>query len=137
VGKEITPLWLPNKYPNLMPIRAIRGAIQVRDESSSALYDAVPKLLSEVFAANGMTFADGVSVLLTATPDLTSDFPAAAARSLPIGDLPLICAVEIDVPGALPRVVRVLVHVETSKSRSEIQHVYLDGAEVLRKDLAQ
>lgn len=120
-----------------MPIRAIRGAIQVRDQSPDALYEAVPKLLSEVFAANGLAFSEGISVLLTATPDLTSDFPAAAARTLPIGDLPLICAAEIDVPGALPRVIRVLVHVETSKSRSEIHHVYLDGAEVLRKDLAQ
>ena len=120
-----------------MAVRAIRGAIQVRDGSAATLYEAVPKLLSEVFSANDLSFSDGISVLLTATPDLTADFPAAAARSLPVGDLPLICAVEIDVPGALPRVVRVLVHVETSKSRSEIHHVYLDGAETLRKDLAQ
>lgn len=98
---------------------------------------AVPRLLTELFKVNELDFEDGVSILFTATSDLKSDFPATAARSLPIGDLPLICAAEIDVPGALPRVVRVLVHVETNKARSEIRHVYLDGAEVLRKDLAQ
>ena len=125
------------KYPRYMPVRAIRGAIQLPEDSFAALQVAVPKLLAEIFEANGLHFDDGISVLFTVTPDLTVDFPAAAARSLPIGDLPLICAVEMDVPGALQRVVRVLVHAETSKSRSEIRHIYLDGAEVLRKDLAQ
>ena len=125
------------KYPRHMSIRAIRGAIQVRDDSLAALQTAVPRLLTELFEANELAFSDGISILFTATPDLTADFPAAAARSLPIGDLPLICASEIDVEGALPRVIRVLVHVETDKPRSDIRHVYLDGAEVLRKDLAQ
>ena len=125
------------KYPKHVSIRAIRGAIQVRDNSLEALQVAVPRLLTELFEANEIAFSAGVSILFTATPDLTADFPAAAARSLPIGDLPLICASEIDVEGALPRVARVLVHVETDKARSEIRHVYLDGAEVLRKDLAQ
>lgn len=125
------------KYPRHMSIRAIRGAIQVREDSLAALQTAVPRLLTELFEVNEIAFSDAISILFTATPDLTADFPAAAARSLPIGDLPLICASEIDVEGALPRVVRVLVHVETDKPRSEIRHVYLDGAEVLRKDLAQ
>ena len=120
-----------------MPVRGIRGAIQVHEDSPEALQEAVPRLLTELFAANDLAFDDAISILFTSTPDLTSDFPATAARSLPIGDLPLICATEMDVPGALARVIRVLVHVETQKARSEIRHVYLDGAEALRKDLAQ
>jgi chorismate mutase len=78
-----------------------------------------------------------VSILFTSTPDLVSDFPAAAARTLPVGEIPLICAAEIQVPGALERIVRVMMYVETTKLRSQMKHVYLDGAEVLRRDLAQ
>ena len=76
-------------------------------------------------------------MLFTATPDLVSTFPAGAARALDIGDVPLICAQEIDVPGAMPRVVRVMAHVESDLPRSRVAHVYLRGAEVLRADLAQ
>ena len=118
-------------------MRAIRGAIQVADDSVAALQHSVPRLLLSLLEENQIAYSDIVSILFTATPDLTADFPAAAARSLPLGDVPLICASEIAVPGALERVVRVLLHVETDRSRAEIRHVYLDGAEVLRKDLAQ
>jgi chorismate mutase len=78
-----------------------------------------------------------VSILFTATPDLTSAFPAAAARSLNLADVPLICAQEIDVDGAMSRVIRVLVHVESALARADIKHVYLRGAEALRQDIAQ
>lgn len=128
---------LPCKYPDGVSVRAIRGAIQVRDNSAQALNNAVPRLLQTIFEENGISFENAISILFTATPDLNADFPAAAARTLPIGDIPLICASEIDVPGALSRVVRVLIHVETTLSKQAIKHVYLDGAEVLRKDLAQ
>jgi chorismate mutase len=74
---------------------------------------------------------------LTATQDLTSDFPAAAARKIGLGSVPLLCSVEIDVPGALPRVVRVLMHANLDAELSEVKHIYLKGASVLRKDLAQ
>ena len=120
-----------------MADRGIRGAIQVREDSSEALSDSVPRLLAAVFEANQIEPEDLISILFTSTPDLRSDFPAAAARVLPLGDVPLICAVEVDVPGALPRVVRVLVHAESQLSRSQVKHVYLDGAEALRRDLAQ
>jgi chorismate mutase len=80
---------------------------------------------------------DLISVLFTATPDLHSAFPAAAARGVGLADVPLICAQEIDVIGAMKRVVRVMVQVQTLKSRSEIKHVYLRGAEALRQDIAQ
>lgn len=120
-----------------MAVRGFRGAIQVAEDSFEALSLSVPKLLSKLFTTNGISSEDLISILFTATPDLTSDFPAAAARSLNLGDVPLICASEIDVRGALPRVVRVLVHAESSLSRAEIQHIYMDGAEALRRDLAQ
>ena len=86
---------------------------------------------------NGVDHEDIVSVIFTATEDLVSEFPAKAARGIGLGDVPLICAQEIDVPGALSRVVRVMAHAETDRPRSEIVHVYLRGAEVLRQDLAQ
>ena len=77
-------------------------------------------------------------MLFTATPDLHSEFPALAARQLGIGDVPLLCAQELDVAGAMPRVIRVMVHVETATSvATEIRHVYLRGAAALRRDLAQ
>jgi len=79
---------------------------------------------------------DIVSILFTLTSDLTATFPAVAARRLGLVTVPLMCASEVDVPGALPRVVRLLAHVETDLPRAEIRHVYLDGAEVLRPDLA-
>ena len=120
-----------------MPVRAFRGAIQVEADSPTALARAVPKLLSNIFHANGIEYGDLISILFTATPDLVSDFPAAAARSLPLGDVPLICASEIAVPGALPRVVRVLIHADSGLMRSQVKHIYLDGAETLRRDIAQ
>jgi chorismate mutase len=69
--------------------------------------------------------------------DLTAQFPAAAARELGLGDVPLLCSVEIDVPDALPRVIRVLMHINSEKSLAQIKHIYLHGAAALRKDIAQ
>ena len=84
---------------------------------------------------NGVVTDDVVSVILTSTPDLTSAFPAAGARLVGFAEVPLLCAQEIDVAGALERVVRILMHVDTATPRPQIQHVYLRGAEVLRADL--
>jgi chorismate mutase len=77
-----------------------------------------------------------ISIVFTLTPDLTSAFPAAAARDLGLVDVPLLCATEVPVPGALPRVVRLLAHVESDRPRSAVRHVYLRGATRLRPDLA-
>ena len=99
--------------------------------------EAVTELLLEVLSRNSISSEDLISVLFTATPDLHSAFPAAAARGVGLADVPLICAQEIDVVGAMEKVVRVMVQVQTSKSRSEIKHVYLRGAEALRQDIAQ
>jgi chorismate mutase len=102
-----------------------------------AIGDGVRELLPAMLKANGLEVDHVISVLMTATPDLTADFPAAAARDVGFAGTPLICAVEIDVAGALDRIIRVLMHVESDKSKGEINHIYLHGATALRKDLAQ
>lgn len=120
-----------------MSVRALRGATRLSDDNASEMRDAVVELLSAMLSRNGLTTADLISVLFTSTPDLVAGFPAGAARQLDIGDVPLICAQEIDVAGAMPRVVRVMAHVECDLPRSGVTHVYLRGAEALRVDLAQ
>ncbi|MEV0584955.1 chorismate mutase [Nonomuraea sp. NPDC050310] len=118
-------------------VRAIRGAIQVEGNDRDAIIGATTELVSAVMERNRLTTDEVISVLFTATPDLTAEFPALAARKLGFHDVPLICCTEIAVPGALPRVVRLMAHVETDRPRAEIQHVYLRGATVLRQDIAQ
>lgn len=118
-------------------VRAIRGAVQVEENDRDAILAGVTELVTEVMGRNRLTTDDVISVIFTATPDLTAEFPALAARKLGFHDVPLICASEIDVPGALPRVVRLMAHVETDRPRQEIHHVYLHGAAALRVDIAQ
>jgi chorismate mutase len=101
------------------------------------MHEQVSALMTDVLERNGLTAEDLISVWFTATPDLHSDFPAAGARKLGIVDVPLICAQELDVDGAMPRVVRVMAHVESDLPRSGITHVYLGAAAALRKDIAQ
>ncbi len=120
-----------------MAVRAIRGATRLSADDPVEMSEAVVELVTAMLERNDVDRADLISALFTATPDLVSMFPAAAARGLGLGDVPLICAQEIDVAGALSRVVRVMAHVETDLPRAEIAHVYLRGAEVLRQDLAQ
>jgi chorismate mutase len=93
------------------------------------------ELLGELLARNGATTDDLISVLFTATPDLRSTFPATAARAVGLGAVPLLCATEIDVAGAMPRVLRVLVHLYTERPRDALHHVYLHGTNQLRDDL--
>jgi chorismate mutase len=120
-----------------VPVRAIRGATQLTADDPDEMADAVVELLESILARNDVDVDAVISVIFTATPDLVSAFPAAAARGIGFGDVPLICAAEIAVPGALPRVIRVLMHVTLDVPRDQIQHVYVRGAEVLRQDLAQ
>lgn len=103
-----------------MSVRAIRGAIQVEENSALAIAAGTKELLAEIVRANSLDVSQVISVILTATPDLNAAFPAAAAREVGFESTPLLCAVEIDVPGALSRVVRAMVTVETSLSMSEI-----------------
>ncbi|MFI1683100.1 chorismate mutase [Streptomyces sp. NPDC020607] len=120
-----------------MAVRAVRGAVQLERDEAGHMAEQVGALLTAVLERNGLTQDDLISIWFTATPDLHCDFPAAAARGLGIVDVPLICAQELDVEGALPRVVRVLAHIDTDRARSEITHVYLGAAAALRKDIAQ
>jgi chorismate mutase len=120
-----------------MSVRAIRGAVQVEANTPEAISAGTKELLVEIMKANGLSHDDVISVLLTATPDLNAAFPAAAAREVGFESTPLLCAVEIDVPGALSRVVRAMATVETTLKSSEITHIYLGGAKALRRDIAQ
>jgi len=116
-------------------VRGVRGAITVERDEASLLLDATERLLREIVAENGIDSADVASALFTLTPDLCSQFPAAAARRMGWTRVPLLNFTEIAVPDGLPRVIRVLLHVNTDKRQDEIVHVYLEGARVLRPDL--
>ena len=115
-------------------MRAIRGAVCLQQDDADEMQEAVGELLEVILERNAITPADVISVLFTNTPDLHCAFPAKAARNVGFTEVPLMCAQEIDVEGALERVVRVMLHVDTDRPRSEITHVYLRGAEVLRPD---
>jgi len=118
-------------------VRALRGATTVARDDSGAIVVATTELLEEMFARNEVDRDDLISVIFTVTTDLTSEFPAAAARKLGIQDVPLLCATEIPVDGAIQRCIRVLMHLQTPRSRDELRHVYLGAARQLRTDLPE
>ena len=120
-----------------MALRAIRGAVTLERDERAHLHERTQELVEALLRANDLTPDDIVSVLFTCTPDIISDFPAAAARELGFGAVPLMCAQEMAVPGALPLVVRAMMHIETDRERDQVQHVYLHDAVSLRRDLAQ
>ncbi len=117
-------------------LRAIRGATTVERDTPELIRLATRELLESIAARNGLTSADVVSAIFTVTNDLTSEFPAHAARELGWLEVPLLCTLEIPVPGSLGKCIRVLLHVESSAARAEIRHVYLHDARALRPDLA-
>jgi chorismate mutase len=121
----------------VVAVRAIRGAVQLDEDDRDHLLASVDELIREILAQNELEHDDLISMIFTATPDLHSEFPALAARQLGIGDVPLLCAQELDFDGAMPRVIRVLVHAETGRPKADVRHVYLRGAAALRRDLAQ
>lgn len=118
-------------------MRAIRGATQVDANERDLILEATAELVSEVLSRNELLVADMISVLFTTTADLTAEFPAVAARKLGFEDVPLLCASEIAVPGAMPRVIRLMAYAEIDRPRYQIRHVYLRGAAQLRQDIAQ
>ena len=118
-----------------MRVRAARGAIVVPEDSVEGVLGATRRLLAALIDRNGVDRDDLISILFTATEDLTAVFPAEAARRMGLGLVPLVCAREIPVRGSMPSVIRVLVHFYTDGGLEEIAHVYLDGAESLRDDL--
>ncbi|HWL07842.1 MAG TPA: chorismate mutase [Planctomicrobium sp.] len=120
-----------------MPVRGIRGATSCLENSQSEILASTRELLAEMIARNELTdFSEVVSAIFTTTPDLNASFPAEAARDLGMNQVPLLCASEIAVPTGLPRVIRVLLHVNTDKPQNAMVHIYLKEARALRKDIA-
>jgi chorismate mutase len=118
-------------------VRGIRGATTVDEDRAELVLEATRELLQEMLTSNGIDAFDPIaSIFFTTTPDLTSTFPAEAARALGMDRVPLMCNQEIPVPGRLARVVRVMLQLNTPKKQDEIVHVYLRGARALRPDLS-
>ena len=117
-----------------MSTRAIRGATSLRADNADEMTEVVVELLEHMLNANDALVADVISVLFTATPDLHCKFPAAATRGRGWDDVPLICSQELDITDAMPRVVRIMMHIESTRTRADIEHVYLRGTHVLRQD---
>lgn len=118
-------------------VRALRGATTVDADTVGDVRERTIALLSAMVERNGVDHDDVISVLFTATDDIHSMFPASAAREIGFGDIPLICARELDIVGATPLCIRVLMHLNTDRSNAELRHVYLEGASGLRDDLPE
>jgi len=116
-------------------VRALRGATTVDADTPEQVHDRVGALVNEMLDRNDVDKDALISIVFTATDDITSMFPAAAARAVGLGDVPLLCARELAIDGGTPRCIRVLMHLTTERSRAELRHVYLAGAEGLRDDL--
>ncbi len=116
-------------------VRGVRGATTVDENTADDILEATGQLLLALQDANRFDVDDVISIMFTATPDLTAAFPATAARNLGWTRTALLGAVEMAVPGALPRCVRVLLHLQSDRAPDMLQHVYLRGAAVLRPDL--
>ena len=117
-------------------LRAVRGATTIDEDTVEQVHDRTSQLVSEMLKRNDLDIEDLVSVIFTATADITAAFPAAGARGLGLGEVPLLDAQELNVEGAVPRCIRVMLHCYSERARSEIRHVYLEGARALRTDLA-
>ena len=119
-----------------MRLRALRGAITVERNDAPSIVEGTEELVRTLMDRNALAPDDLVSCIFTCTQDLDAEFPAVAARNLGLGAVPLLCAREIDVPGALPRVIRLMVHCYPSDGQPA-QHVYLRDAAALRRDLEE
>jgi chorismate mutase len=118
-------------------VRALRGATTVDEDDPQQITERVMEMLDALLDRNGLVHDDLVSILFTATDDIHSMFPALAAREMGFGDVPLICARELDIEGGKPMCIRVLMHLATDRARSELHHVYLEGTRSLRDDLPE
>lgn len=118
-------------------VRALRGATTFDVDEVEHVGERVVELVSLMLERNDVEHDDLISIIFTATDDLTCTFPATPARSLGLGDVPLICARELSITGAMQRCIRVLMHLETERARNELRHVYLHGARALRDDLPE
>jgi chorismate mutase len=120
-----------------MRLLALRGATTCDEDSVEEIDRKTQGLVREMLDRNEIENEDIVSIIFTATDDLHAQFPATAARALGLGDVPLICARELDIEGGMPRAIRVLMHLYTERSRAELHHVYLGAAKSLRDDLPE
>lgn len=119
-----------------MAVRGLRGATTVEQNVATEILAATRELLQELLSANGITtYEEIVSAVFTTTPDVNAVFPAEAARSLGMSQVPLLCASEIAVPNSMPRCIRILLHVNTDQPQSAMKHVYLREAKRLRPDM--
>ncbi len=118
-------------------VRALRGATTVDEDTPEQVTLRVRTLVLDMLERNDVDKQDLISVLFTATDDIRSMFPATAARGVGLGDVPLICARELDIVGGTARCIRVLMHLSTERSRTDLHHVYLEGARGLRDDLPE
>lgn len=120
-----------------MSVRAVRGATQLEVDERDHMLERVAEMVTDMMEVNGLEVDDFISIIFSATSDLVAEFPAYAARRLGFTDVPLLCTRELEIDGSLPRVVRMLAHIETDLPKADITHVYLHGAAALRKDLTR
>lgn len=118
-------------------VKAIRGAITVKNNKEDEILSATKELLNEIININKISKEDMISIIFTMTTDLDAVFPAVAARQIGIDDIPLMCANEINVIGSLEKCIRALIHVNINENNSELTHVYLREAKILRPDLVK
>ena len=116
---------------------AVRGATTVENDTAEDIRERTGELLNEMMLRNGIDPADIVSIIFTATADLTADFPAVAARNMGLSQTPLLCAQEIPVAGAVKRCVRIMMNAYSMQAKGGIRHAYLHGARQLRTDLPE
>lgn len=119
----------------LAMVRALRGATRVDADTREQISERVSELVTTLLERNELAHDDLISAIFTATADIHSMFPAEAARSAGLGDVPLLCAQELDIEGKPGQCIRVLLHVNTERSRADLHHVYLQGTSILRDDL--
>ncbi|HEY5438430.1 MAG TPA: chorismate mutase [Acidimicrobiales bacterium] len=118
-------------------MRGLRGATTCALDTPEDIQEATQELLRAMMDRNELAHDDVISVVFTTSTDLTSAFPATGARGIGFGDIPLLCASEINVPGSMALCIRILMHIYTTKPRDELRHVYLRNAQVLRDDLPE
>ncbi len=120
-----------------MAVRALRGAITIDEDAPGEIRRRTMDLLGVLFERNQLDGEDVISIFFTATSDVRSLPPAAAAREFGLVDVPLLCAQEMESEIGPERCIRLLLHVETDRVRSDLRHVFLRGATVLRPELAE
>ncbi len=120
-----------------MSIRALRGATTIDFDTAEEVYKQTRELVTLMMERNNVAKEDLISIIFTATADIHSAFPAVAAREIGLGDVPLMCARELEIINSTPLCIRVMIHLETSRQRGEMRHVYLRGAKGLRDDLPE